>query len=318
MKQKHTALGLAVSSINFGTARAQRRCRPGSNALKRLGVSIVALTALPFLAQAAWTYDFKTSGIDTNYWSTNNPNGTFTFTPSESGVTVAGGNGSFQTAKLSLNLAQFPSLTDFTISVTFTGAQLSGGVHQVQLETSWPGGGVLLDRSNQASVGTPGGNSVNVYDGAVLALTAVGAAEGTSTPATLTLTRSGTTFTGYWNGSQFWTGNYSTNPLSTVTLAINNNYGASDATAVTWQSFSITPSPMPISFTAVSMVTNGQFRLCVTGTTGFTYTVHMTTNLLTTNTVWTTLSTNTATNGTFDFVDTNATNRTRFYRAMKQ
>ncbi len=190
---------------------------------------------------AAWTYDFAVSGLDTNYWSTQNPYGAFTFSSALNGVTVAGGSGSFQTAKLNLNLAKFPPLTDFSMSVTFSNASLGGGVHQIQLETSWEGGGVLLDRSNQSSEGVPGGNSVNIWDGSTRNLTAVDAAGGTSSLGTFLLTRTGTTFCAYWNGGLFWSEAQSSSPLTSVNLAINNNYGATDPTAVTWQSFTLSP-----------------------------------------------------------------------------
>jgi len=42
------------------------------------------------------------------------------------------------------------------------------------------------------------------------------------------------------------------------------------------------------------------------------------TNFPASNIVWTALTTNTATNGAFDFTDAHATNAARFYRALKQ
>lgn len=212
---------------------------------------ILALVVSP-LAGGTWNYNFVTGGIDANYWSTSTPSGgAFTFTHS-AGVGVitatAGTDTSFRTGKLDLSLNQFPSITDFSMSATFTGGQLSGGVHQIQLEMVG-GPGILLDRSNQASVGSAGGNSVNVFDGSsVLGFTTLSGADalaGVSTPGTLTLTRAGTTYTGYWNGNQFWTGTYSASPLTEVHLALNNNYGATDATQVTWQSFSLSASAIP-------------------------------------------------------------------------
>jgi hypothetical protein len=59
-----------------------------------------------------------------------------------------------------------------------------------------------------------------------------------------------------------------------------------------------------------------QFPLLITGTPGINYAIQMITNLASTN--WTALVTNSPTNGTFSFTDTGATNRSRFYRAVKQ
>lgn len=58
------------------------------------------------------------------------------------------------------------------------------------------------------------------------------------------------------------------------------------------------------------------FSLTLSGTPGFNYAIQMATNLAMAN--WTTLMTNLATNGVFNFTDTNATNPSRSYRAMAQ
>ena len=62
--------------------------------------------------------------------------------------------------------------------------------------------------------------------------------------------------------------------------------------------------------------TNGQFSLTLTGTPGINYAIQASTNLSSAN--WTSLATNSPTNGAFSFSDTHATNRSQFYRALKQ
>jgi hypothetical protein len=49
---------------------------------------------------------------------------------------------------------------------------------------------------------------------------------------------------------------------------------------------------------------------------GINYAIQMATNLVAAS--WASLVTNSPTNGTFTFTDTGATNRSRFYRAVKQ
>ena len=61
---------------------------------------------------------------------------------------------------------------------------------------------------------------------------------------------------------------------------------------------------------------NTQFSLSLAGTPGINYAIQMATNLVAPS--WTSLVTNSPTNGTFTFTDPNATNRSRFYRALKQ
>ena len=61
---------------------------------------------------------------------------------------------------------------------------------------------------------------------------------------------------------------------------------------------------------------NKQFSLSLTGTPGINYAIQAATNLPASN--WMPLVTNSPTNGTFTFTDPGATNRSRFYRAVKQ
>ena len=78
---------------------------------------------------------------------------------------------------------------------------------------------------------------------------------------------------------------------------------------------------IPASTTPPTLATTGsligtQFPLLLTGTPGINYAIQVSTNLTLSN--WTALTTNSPTTGTFSFTDTSATNKSRFYRAMKQ
>ena len=61
---------------------------------------------------------------------------------------------------------------------------------------------------------------------------------------------------------------------------------------------------------------NGQFSLMLNGITGTNYIVQVNTNISGNN--WISISTNTATGGTFNFTDTHATNASRYYRVVQQ
>jgi hypothetical protein len=69
-------------------------------------------------------------------------------------------------------------------------------------------------------------------------------------------------------------------------------------------------------FSSSASYTNKQFSLSLTGTPGINYAIQAATNLPASN--WMPLVTNSPTNGAFSFTDTGATNRSRFYRAVKQ
>lgn len=78
----------------------------------------------------------------------------------------------------------------------------------------------------------------------------------------------------------------------------------------------IPASTAPPQFGPDASYGNKQFSLSLAGTPGINYAIQMTTNLVASS--WTSLVTNSPTNGTFTFTDPNATNRSRFYRAVKQ
>jgi hypothetical protein len=78
----------------------------------------------------------------------------------------------------------------------------------------------------------------------------------------------------------------------------------------------IPSSTTPPQFCAGATCANNQFSLSLAGTPGINYAIQMATNLIAPN--WTSIVTNSPTNGTFTFTDPGATNRSRFYRAVKQ
>jgi hypothetical protein len=78
----------------------------------------------------------------------------------------------------------------------------------------------------------------------------------------------------------------------------------------------ISASTTPPTLAPTGTLAGTQFPLLLTGTPGINYAIQTTTNLAMSN--WTALTTNSPTNGTFSFTDTSATNKSRFYRAMKQ
>ena len=85
-----------------------------------------------------------------------------------------------------------------------------------------------------------------------------------------------------------------------------NNFASTSVTVV-----SITPARL----SGVIHKPNGQFQFTLTGQTNLNYVIQASTNLTTGN--WVAISTNTAVNGTFQFVDTNAPGLPqRFYRAV--
>lgn len=78
----------------------------------------------------------------------------------------------------------------------------------------------------------------------------------------------------------------------------------------------IPASTTPPTLASIGSLVGTQFPLLLTGTPGINYAVQISTNLSMSN--WTAVVTNSPTNGTFSFTNANATNASRFYRALKQ
>jgi sugar lactone lactonase YvrE len=75
------------------------------------------------------------------------------------------------------------------------------------------------------------------------------------------------------------------------------------------------PGAAPPRIDVVPPFTAGQLRLRVTGTPGTNYTMQVTTNLQSPTNSWVSLFSSNSPTGTFEFLDLQATNRARFYRA---
>jgi len=105
--------------------------------------------------------------------------------------------------------------------------------------------------------------------------------------------------TAIYDGKQF---------VSVATLGSETNAGVYGAF--------IPASTTPPQFGHGASYSNRQFSLSLTGTPGISYAIEMATNLVPVR--WASLVTNSPTNGTFSFTDTSATNRSRFYRAVKE
>lgn len=84
------------------------------------------------------------------------------------------------------------------------------------------------------------------------------------------------------------------------------------------QPFGPAVAPEPVRLDFIPPFTNGQFRLRLSGASGTDYTIQTATNLTVTDSDWVNLATSNSATGTFDFVDTQATNRAQFYRAVSQ
>jgi uncharacterized repeat protein (TIGR03806 family) len=107
--------------------------------------------------------------------------------------------------------------------------------------------------------------------------------------------------------------------LYSGTFNLKNNATISASAFEAGYDNSVTASALflvqPLNFNSEGFLSNQQFQMGFTGTTGSNYVLQATTNFLT----WTSLSTNTALTNFFNLVDTNASHYPyRFYRVLQQ
>lgn len=109
-------------------------------------------------------------------------------------------------------------------------------------------------------------------------------------------------------------------PMAATVIYDGKQFGSvatltSDTNAVVYGAF-IPASTAPPQLNVPAPFSNLQFSLSLTGTPGIHYVIQIAVNLAGPN--WTALVTNSPINGAFTFTDPNATNRSRFYRALAQ
>ena len=88
--------------------------------------------------------------------------------------------------------------------------------------------------------------------------------------------------------------------------------GSGTLTNGDYHAYLLTPTAPSITLSAPAMLTNGQFRLTVQGLAGQRFVMQVSTNFAN----WVSLTTNTLSGTTTNFIDTGASNWQRFYRAF--
>lgn len=237
--------------------------------------------------------DFS-NGVNTCWWESSNNQPLYQVTTTNGGISFAkpiGSDTGFQWVDLHL-LRELHG--DFDVSATFANAS----IHHA---TGWPGNQIQLNlfmgtnvfavvRSDENDLG---GENAHVWSvppsgssgiaGAMLKTSASGG--------TLRAVRSGNTISGYFNGTQLWSGAFGTGAVQLLSFSLQNN-GTRDATFVTLDSFSVEAQdirPLPCRISGFATAKDGTVSVLITNVTPFlTNTLQESTDL-TTN-VWVSLS----------------------------
>ena len=196
--------------------------------------------ARPFAG--TFTDDFS-AGLNPTFWTvTQTTPGLFSVDDTNGDVRLAKigtSPGGLQNIKVVINMAAIggPISGDFTEQIEFSNAVVGPHVDQVELHVYFADSYFFFDVYD-TSVGFL---NVHVWDGAIRGATSVVADSGT-----FTITRSGGTVTGLYNGTPI----FSTTESAAVTameFILQLQPGSNDATSVTYDNFSLTAGSVPTS-----------------------------------------------------------------------
>jgi hypothetical protein len=220
--------------------------------------------------QAGTFTDTFSSGLNPAYWSViQSTPGLYTNSVSQANVrlakTSASNPGGLQADYVRLNFASFGGLisNDFSIQITFSNAVVPGpGLDQVELHTYYEDGSVYFDSFDNSydSLNSPAGWNAHVWDGSA----AQGLIPLSTNAGTFTLSRTGSTVTGYFNGIELYSETRSS-PLIGIEFVLQNNDGSQDATSVSFNHFSLTSSsvlvapPLTGAFYPVNITNSANF-----------------------------------------------------------
>ena len=210
-----------------------------------------ALFCVPAASAATYTTDFA-DGIDPTYFTvTQSTAGLYTVDTSQGNVQLAWAGypnpGGLPTVNVNLNMSAVGGAIsgDFSTSVDFANAVVSGtGLNQVQLNVLFADGTSydFLDVYDNGTDNGVGSLNVHVYEDQNG--TTNGAIPVSVNSGTFTVTRTGSTVTGYFNGQPIFSDTFSA-AVQGINFSLQNNFGSSDATSVTLTGFSLSTAVLP-------------------------------------------------------------------------
>jgi hypothetical protein len=230
--------------------------------LPRFLVSFGLLAATCDVRGQSFSDDFS-NGLNPSYWSIIQTITNFYSVNAAQGdvhlATVATSNpGGLQTVFIRLNFAELGGAisNDFSAQISFSNASLPGpGLDQAELHTYYEDGSIFFDSFDNSS-----GINAHVWDGSA----AKGLLSLSTNAGTFSISRTGTTVSGYFNGTLLYS-EIRPAPLSTIEFALQNNNGSDDSNSVSFSNFSLTSSSVMLpplrrgSFYPVSITNQANF-----------------------------------------------------------
>jgi len=199
------------------------------------------------LSPADWSVSQTTPGL----YSVSTPAGSVGLSLPDPALNPGG----FQNVQVNLNLAALGGSVagDFSTRVGFNNAIIGPNDDQVQLNVLFADGSTFDDVYDLSS-----GENVHVWNGGLQGATGVSATSGT-----FAISRSGSSVTGYYDGTAIFTEAEST-ALTDVWFSLQNQPGAQgDSPSVTFENFSFTASSVPEPATTALLSSLGAMSVLV-------------------------------------------------------
>jgi hypothetical protein len=242
MKLPQWAADLAIVSVKANDKDENMKTR---FAIALAVIAIVSFGAAAPTALAATFSDDFSSGLRPTFWTvTQTTPGLFSVDDTHGDVRLAKvGNspGGLQAVEVVLNLAAVggPISGDFSTQIDFRNAVVGPNNDQIPLNVN--GSDFPFDETYDSL--SCGHLNVHVWNGGVQGCVAV-----TGNSGTFTISRTGGTLTGYYNGSPIFSESNSS-VVTHISFALQVQPGSNDNTSVTFDNFSLTAASVPSACT---------------------------------------------------------------------
>lgn len=258
-----------------------------------MAANLVLTLAVPRPARAATFSDDFSAGLRPTWWSIIQTTSNFySVDASQGNVRLAKtsahnpGGVQFVFVRVNLSLLGGAITSDFSTQIDFAGAVVPGpGLDQVELHTYYQDGSIYYTVYDRSS-----GFNAHVWDGgSVQGVLPVGGDSGT-----FRISRTGSTVTGYFNGSPLFSETRAS-ALTAIDFVLQNNLGSDDPISVTFDNFSLTAPSVPptLGITRSNTALIVSWPVPAEG-----WLLHATTNLVGGGSVWTEIPPPYPTNGT--------------------
>lgn len=229
-----------------------------SNLSLKLAFAAGLAVVLPATLLAGTFSDDFSTGLNPTYWTiTQTTPGVYSEDHTQGDVRLAkiASTSGLQDIAINLNMSAVggPIAGDFSMQIDFLNAIIGPGVDQVEFHAFFGDSSFFFDVRDNSS-----GQNVHVWNGSINGFTAT-----TATSGTFSIVRTGSSLTGYFNGSPIFSESNTSSLIGIAFILQNQPSGANDTPSVTFDNFSLTANSVPEPTTWAMVMGGIAMFLCV-------------------------------------------------------